>query len=90
MGSILKLKIISDGTSFGTRVVNAETGEELQYVKSIRWEICSQSRRSNAIVELANVELDVTSHAETRRPVSPWGFLAWRSSLSDWLPWRKQ
>jgi hypothetical protein len=31
----MKLKIISDGTSRSTRVVNAETGEELNKVVSI-------------------------------------------------------
>lgn len=90
MGSILKLKIVSDGTSFGTRVVNAETGEELQYVKSIRWEVCSQSQRASAVVELANVELDVASHAQISRPAPAWGLPAWRAGLDAWLPWRRR
>ena len=33
----VKLKIISDGTRRGTRVVNAETGEELEGVQSVCW-----------------------------------------------------
>lgn len=35
----MKLKIISDGTGRGTKVVDAETGEELKYVTEIVWRI---------------------------------------------------
>jgi hypothetical protein len=34
----MKLKIISDGTHRGTKVINAETGEVLQGVYEVSWE----------------------------------------------------
>ena len=33
----MRVKIESDGTSRGTRVVNADTGEELDGVREIEW-----------------------------------------------------
>lgn len=35
----MKLKIISDGTSFGTKIIDSTTGEEVEEITSIRWEI---------------------------------------------------
>ncbi len=35
----MKLKIISDGTKPGTRIVNAETNEEIEDIRSIAWSI---------------------------------------------------
>lgn len=37
----MELKIISDGTSEGTKVVNSETEEEINGVTSIEWSIGS-------------------------------------------------
>jgi hypothetical protein len=34
----MKLRIESDGTSHGTRVVNAETGEKVEGVREVSWE----------------------------------------------------
>jgi hypothetical protein len=34
----MKLKIESDGTIRGTRVINAATGEELEDVREVTWE----------------------------------------------------
>lgn len=34
----MKLKIESDGTTRGTRVINAATGEELEDVREVTWE----------------------------------------------------
>lgn len=34
----MRIKIVSDGTRFGTRVLNAVTGEELERVTSVEWE----------------------------------------------------
>lgn len=34
----MKLKIISEGTAGTTKVVNAETGEELENVVAVMWE----------------------------------------------------
>lgn len=35
----MKIKIISDGTALGTKVINAETGEALDKVASVRFEV---------------------------------------------------
>ena len=35
----MNIKIISDGTSKGTKVVNAETGEDVEYVQHIEWQL---------------------------------------------------
>jgi len=34
---MMKIKIISDGTSFGTKIINIDTGEELDSVIKIQW-----------------------------------------------------
>lgn len=33
----MKIKITSNGDSFGTQIVNAETGEVIEYVKAVGW-----------------------------------------------------
>jgi hypothetical protein len=45
----MKLKIISDGTCRGTKVVNSETGEMLEGVKDINWKISAGSFSSTII-----------------------------------------
>jgi len=37
---MIRLKIISDGTPAGTKIVDSRTGEEIEGVKSIVWSIC--------------------------------------------------
>ena len=53
----MKLKIISDGTSRGTKVVNAETGEELKYVTDIVWRIEAMGY-AHATIEIDNVAFE--------------------------------
>lgn len=47
----MKLKIVSDGTPMGTKVVNAVTGEEVEGIVSVTWRITADD------VSLANIEL---------------------------------
>jgi hypothetical protein len=35
----MRIKLVSDGTPRGTKVVNAETGEEIEHVVSAQYEI---------------------------------------------------
>lgn len=35
----MKIKIISDGTESNTRIVNAETNEEVEGITYVKWEI---------------------------------------------------
>ena len=55
----MKLKIISDGTAWGTRVVNAETGEQIEYVSTINWFWEPKDWGARATIEVVNVEVDL-------------------------------
>lgn len=59
----MKLKIVSDGTSEGTYICNAETGEKVEWVKSLNWHI-EASSLSKATVVLLNVPVEITTEAE--------------------------
>lgn len=59
----MKLKIISDGTANGTQVVNAETGEQVDYIKSITW-YCTIDELATAVLEVVDVEIE--AKAETK------------------------
>ena len=51
----MKLKIISDGTSAGTNVVNLETGEPVERVKRITW-VCDAN---DPKLRIGKVELEL-------------------------------
>lgn len=53
----MKLKIISGGTAFDTRVVNAETGEEVEGITAIRWEADAHSE-FHAVITLERVAIE--------------------------------
>lgn len=59
----MKVKITSDGLISSTRMTNAETGELIGLVKSIRIRVDMHATLVEALVEFANVELDVTAEA---------------------------
>lgn len=46
----MKIKITSDGTSNGTWVCNAETGERIHGVKSVTWEVGAGGKATVALV----------------------------------------
>lgn len=54
----MKLKIVGDGTVLGTKVINSETGEVLQNVKSVAWYCDADSYTSLAVIEVRMVELE--------------------------------
>ncbi len=60
----MKLKIVSDGTSLGTHVVNSKTGEEVLNVTSIQWNIPGGAFTSNATISLVWVEMDAEGELE--------------------------
>jgi hypothetical protein len=73
----MKLKVISDGTIFGTRVINQDTGEELKGVVSIKWGVsCDEPNRLawvalrliNTPVELTGDAIDVMPEAINSQP----------------------
>ncbi len=55
----MKLRITSDGTFLGTKVVNAETGEKVEMVKSVRWEHASAEDVPIATIEVYMPEVEV-------------------------------
>jgi len=57
----MKIKIVSDGTTWGTHVVNAETGEQIQNVTKI--DISIDAKDATAKMTLVRVPLEITSEA---------------------------
>jgi hypothetical protein len=55
----MKLRIESDGTSHGTRVVNAETGEQIDGVREVTWE-WERGYPVSARISLVDVETQAT------------------------------
>lgn len=61
----MKIKIISDGTRQGTRIVNAKTGEEIEGVVSVEWDMSVRygDFESQLTLEIANVQLELVGDA---------------------------
>jgi len=55
----MKIKIISDGTANGTKVVNAETGELVHHVSSVEWKVSVESSLAEAVVTFSNVAVEI-------------------------------
>ena len=53
----MRIKIVSDGTQWGTKVTNAETGEEIERVLSVYWTHEAGQSPQALIRVLAEVEL---------------------------------
>ena len=57
----MKLRIVSDGTILNTSIVNAETGEALDQVTCVSWQLgVGRHLRAHCIIELEGVPLDLT------------------------------
>lgn len=54
----MRLKIVSDGISINTSVVNADTGERIDGVTCIKWFIDNEGC-SKAVIELEFVKVDI-------------------------------
>ena len=63
----MRIKIISDGTPTGTRVVCAETGEIVKGVTSVEWSHVTPGEASYAIVKLHMMPIEVI--ADVGEPV---------------------
>lgn len=59
----MTVKIISDGTPYGTKVINSETGELVENVQSISWNITSSDLFSSVILEISIPEIELTTEA---------------------------
>ncbi len=56
----MKLKIISDGTAAGSRVVDADTGEEVEDVCSLAWHLDARGYISAAAIGVEMLAAEIT------------------------------
>jgi len=54
----MKLKIISNGTDLGTKVVDAETGSVVEGVTSIEWKIAA-GKYAEATIKCISIPVEV-------------------------------
>lgn len=61
----MKLRIECDGSIRHSKVVNADTGEELEYIRAIRWEadIGKNGGIAEVHLDLVNVQVDIAGEA---------------------------
>ena len=57
----MKVRIVSDGTPWGTEIVNAETGERIDHVASVQITMLPNDPVI-VILKMRNVELDITGY----------------------------
>lgn len=65
----MRLRIISDGTPGGSRVVNAETGELVERVTRV--ELAGDYRGFTGIIYVRQVEVDVVADLARAEPQEP-------------------
>jgi hypothetical protein len=65
-GQEMRIKIASDGTSYGTKVCNAETGEAISGVKAITISACAGVSEVTATITIVNPELDIESDVKSQ------------------------
>lgn len=64
----MQIKIISDGTVYGTKVVNAETGEEIKGIGKVEWSVdaYAKSKLATAALHFVDVQVDVLASVEPK------------------------
>lgn len=60
----MKLKIISDGTPTGTKLIDEETGEAIHLIQKLTWEANANEFSTKITIELLNVPVEITSKAD--------------------------
>ena len=66
----MRLKIVSDGELMGTRVINADTGEDLELpLLAIRWSVSGLSNPAVAELTVLLVSVEVESKINEIQPV---------------------
>ena len=61
----MKIKIVSDGTTWGTQVINAETGERLPNVTKIEISLDAKEATAKTTLTLISVPFEITTEAKT-------------------------
>lgn len=59
----MKLKVISDGTNAGTRLINEDTGEYIGLIQKIVWEAGAEFPITKTTIELLNVPVEIVTKA---------------------------
>lgn len=68
----IRIRIVSDGTTHGTFVTDADTGQQLRFVKSITWQMDARDKRAAiATIDLYKVEIDVQGTPGIYLPIEP-------------------
>lgn len=60
----MKLKIISDGTTNGTHLIDIATGEKVQYVQNIEWEADAKLGTTSATIKILMPAAEITTPAK--------------------------
>jgi hypothetical protein len=68
-GEVMKIKIISDGTSIGTKLINAETNEIIEDCRGAHW-ICDvdDNQLATAILEFVHVPVEIIGEMVIKKP----------------------
>lgn len=59
----MRIKIISDGTAFGTKIVDAATGEAIDFVTAIEFKIRAADNAPSVVIEVLKPIIDVSAEA---------------------------
>ena len=62
----MKVKIISDGNPYGSAVVNAETGEPIEWVSRVEI-VITPGDCPHAVITVVNPELEIVGEGHTKR-----------------------
>ena len=61
----MRIKIVSDGTVHGTKIVNEDTGELLSGVQQVHWKVqAGDSVFAEATIHVINVPVEMSVDAE--------------------------
>lgn len=60
----MKLKIISDGTNVGTKLVDEDTGQAIGLIQKLTWEGDAKDVLTKITVEFVNIPVEITTKAE--------------------------
>lgn len=60
----MRLKLVSDGTNTGTKLIDEDTGEMVHGISKITWEANAKDVVTKTTVEFFNIPVDIQSKAE--------------------------
>lgn len=70
----MKIKIVSDGTVHGSKVMDAETGEMLSGVQSVEWSVkAGEEHFARATLTVIDVPVEIECEAQVQHEKVPTG-----------------